>query len=120
MFDEHLHNEFSFETFQMILENDERFNVDGTVFYFDDDNTKDEKTYYICCDHYYNKPYWITKLDNPISDKYSTASELLTARVFNGRSLKDRYEHMVIEEIGIMLSERDHPGTPMKKMSNSI
>ena len=94
--DKHLHDEFSFEAFQMILENDERFGIDGTAFYFDDEP---EKTYYICCDHYYNKPYRITLWDAEVSDKYQTASELLYADVFNGRSLKDRYEHIVIEEI---------------------
>lgn len=90
---------FSFETFQMILENDNIFSIDETLFYFDDE-PEDENMRFLGCIREYDKPYWVGYCDIPGGCDFFTASDLLNAKIFGGKSIKDRWEHIVIEQIG--------------------
>lgn len=90
---------FSFETFQVILENDNIFSIDETLFYFDDEPAN-ERTHYLGCIRKYDKPYWVGYCDVPNGCDFLTASDLLNAKIFGGKSIKDRWEHVVIEQIG--------------------
>jgi hypothetical protein len=90
---------FSFETFQMILENDNIFSIDETLFYFDDE-PEDENMRFLGCIREYDKPYWVGYCDIPDGCDFFTASDLLNAKIFGGKSIKDRWEHVVIEQIG--------------------
>lgn len=90
---------FSFETFQMILENDNTFLIDETLFYFDDES-ENERTHYLGCIRKYDKPYWVGYCDVPNGCDFLTAADLLNAKIFGGKSIKDRWEHLVIENIG--------------------
>ncbi len=95
---------FSFETFQKILENDDKFQIDETLFYFDDE-PENEQEHFLGCIRDYDKPYWIGYCDIPNGCDFETASDLLNAKVFNGSSIRDRWEHIVIENIGGILIE---------------
>ena len=89
---------FTFDKFLWIFENDDRFLIDETVFYFDDD--PEETEHYLGCLRQYDKPYWAGYCD--IKDGYEclTAYELLTTPIYNGKSIKDRWENVVFVEIG--------------------
>lgn len=65
---------FSFETFQMILENDNIFSIDETLFYFDDEPAN-ERTHYLGCIRKYDKPYWVGYCDVPNGCDFLTASD---------------------------------------------
>ncbi len=94
-----MNNPFSFEVFQMILVKDDTFPVDETLFFFDDEPEK-ERTHYLGCLREYETPNWIGYCDIKDGCEFYTASELLNAKVFNGKSIKDRWEHIIIEQIG--------------------
>lgn len=91
-------NPFSFETFLNILEKDDYYAVDETSFYFDDD--PNEEDHMLGCIRDYDKPYWIGYCDVPDGCDFYTASELLTAKIFDGKSIKDRWGHLVFVAIG--------------------
>lgn len=90
---------FSFATFQRILENDSIFQVDETLFYFDDE-PENKQEHYLGCIRKYDKPYWVGYCDIPNGCEFYSALELLTARIFDGQSIKDRWEHLVFINIG--------------------
>lgn len=89
---------FSFETFLRILENDDYYAVDETSFYFDDD--PEEKDRMLGCLRKYDKPYWVGNCDIPDGCSFYTARELLNAKIFDGRSIGERWEHMVFIAVG--------------------
>ena len=80
-------NPFSYEKFLWILERDHMFLVDETRFYFNDDADKSE--HYLGC-----------YCDVPDGCEFDTAYELLNAPIYDGRSLRERWENVVFEEIG--------------------
>ncbi len=90
---------FSFEDFQKILENDDVFFIDETLFCFDDE-PENEQMHYLGCIREYEKPYWIGYCDIPDGCEFLTASEMLNAKVFHGRSIKEKWDHMIFENIG--------------------
>lgn len=90
---------FSFETFLYILENDSIFSINETLFYFDDE-PEDNQCHYLGCLRNYDKPYWIGYCDIPNGCEFSTATEMLNSKVFGGKSIKDRWKHLIFEEIG--------------------
>ena len=96
---------FSFEIFQYILEHDDIFSINDTLFYFNDE-PKGERVHYLGCDRRFDKPYWVGYCDIPDGEDFSTAEELLNAKIFNGKSIKDRWENLVIEEIGAVWIKR--------------
>lgn len=91
-------NPFSFEEFLNILEHGERFGVDETSFYFiDDPHYTEHMLGYL---PKYAKSYWIGYCDVPDGCEYDNAFELLTAKVYDGKSMKERWEQIVFSTIG--------------------
>ncbi|MCH5273452.1 MAG: hypothetical protein J1E35_07240 [Lachnospiraceae bacterium] len=91
-------NPFSIETFLHILENDDLFTVDETSFYFDDSPNEDD--HMLGCIREYDKPYWVGYCDIPNGCEFYTAYEMLNAKIFDGKSIIDRWEHLVFVSIG--------------------
>ena len=80
--------------------------VDETVFYFDDD-PKEEEHYIGCQPITYDgkpddQPYWIglCDIDTVEGRVFATAAELFEAKVFGSKSIKERWEHVVVFQIG--------------------
>ena len=79
-------------------------NIDETVFYFRTDPK--EREHYIGCIREEKKPYWIGLCDIEGGCNFETAKELFEAPVFDGRSLKDRWDEVVLVEMsGINIDE---------------
>ena len=72
--------------------------IDETVFYFDDDPKQDE--HYIGYLPQYDKPYWAGYCDIENGTEFETADELFNAKIYSGRSMKERWEHLVLTAIG--------------------
>ena len=93
-------NPFSFEEFLYILEHDDCFHVDETSFYFIDDPSETEHMLgYL---PQYEKPYWIGYCDIPDGCEYDNALELLTAKVYDGKSMKERWDYIDFSTIGAL------------------
>lgn len=90
---------YSYELFLKIFENDDVFPVDETLIYFDDE-LENQQTHYLGCLREYDKPYWVGYCDIPDGGEFFTAKEMLEAKIFDGKSIKDRWEHVVIVNIG--------------------
>lgn len=93
-----MRNPFSFEEFLRILENDDHYPINETLFYFDDDI--DETDHMLGCIRNYEKPYWIGYCDIADGCEFNTANELLSAKIFDGKSMKERWEHIIFETVG--------------------
>ena len=87
-----------YEKFLGIFKNADRHNVDETTFYFDDD--PDEQEHYLGWIGGQEKPYWVGYCDIPDGCEYSSAEEMFTAKIYDGRSLKERWEQADICTIG--------------------
>lgn len=74
------------------------FGVDETVFYFDDD--KEQQEHYIGYIPTYDKPYWAGYCDIDNGTEFKTADELFNAKIYNGKSIKERWSHLILVEIG--------------------
>ena len=48
----------------------------------------------------YNKPYWAGYCDIPDGCEFATAKELFEAKIYGGRSIKQRWDEIVIVNIG--------------------
>lgn len=72
-------------------------NIDETCFRFSDD--KDEREHYAGYLPQYEKPYWIGYCDIADGCEFKSAYELVNAPVFDGRSLKERWNEAVIISI---------------------
>ncbi|MCR5694838.1 MAG: hypothetical protein K6G89_07725 [Clostridia bacterium] len=80
------------------LFDEKRFNIDDTSFYFKNDPQKIERFIgYVPGDE---RPYWIGRCDADGGCDFSTAKELFEAPVFDGRSLKDRWDDVELLTIG--------------------
>ena len=90
--------ELTYEKFLRIFENADKINVDETTFYFDDD--PEEQEHYLGWIGGQEKPYWVGYCDIPDGCEYSSAEEMFTAKIYDGKSLKERWEHAVIYNIG--------------------
>lgn len=93
-----MRNPFTYEQFLWIFEHDELFNFNETLFYFNDDPEDDG--HWIGCLRQYEKPYWVGGCDIPDGADFQTAAEMFEAKIFKGRSIKDRWEHIVFDCIG--------------------
>lgn len=71
--------------------------IDETAFYFSDDPK--EEVHYIGYLPQYEEPYWVGYCDIENGCEFLTAEELFTAKIFNGKSIKDRWENVVLSEI---------------------
>lgn len=79
-------------------------NVDETLFRFKDE--KSQQDHYIGFLPEYDEPYWAGYCDNPEGCSFKTAEELFSAGIFNGRSIKDRWNDIEILEIsGVAIDE---------------
>ena len=78
-------NPFSYAEFLRIFEHDDWFLIDETVFYLD--YAPDEE-YYLGCLREYEEPYWAGYCDISEGGCFRTASALLNAKIFHGRSVK--------------------------------
>lgn len=87
-----------FERFMYILENDDNYQVDETSFYFIDD--PEQKEHMIGCIRKCDRPYWIGYCDIPDGCEFYTALEMLEAKVFNGKSIKERWNEIELITIG--------------------
>ena len=73
------------------------YHIDETCFYFSDD--AEEEVHYIGFIAKYECPYWVGYCDIPNGCEFSTAEELVTAPIYNGMSLKERWDNVLITEI---------------------
>ena len=80
------------------LFDEKRVNIDETSFYFKSDPLKTE--HFIGYLPEFELPYWIGRCDIEGGCDFKTAKELFEAPVFDGRSLKDRWEDVVMITIG--------------------
>lgn len=71
--------------------------IDETCFYFSDDLIEEE--HYLGYRPEYKKPYWVGYCDIKDGCEFKTASELVEAPIFNGKSLKSRWKQVVIVSI---------------------
>ncbi len=72
--------------------------IDDTCFYFADEPERSE--HYIGCKPEYENPYWVGYCDIENGCDFRTAEEMFYAKIFDGKSLKDRWENVVLREIG--------------------
>ncbi|WP_027407152.1 hypothetical protein [Anaerovibrio sp. RM50] len=72
--------------------------MDETTFYFR--NEEKEEIHYIGCLLNYDNPYWVGYCDMPDGCEFSTAKEMFEAKIFDGRSIKERWNELVIVGIG--------------------
>lgn len=78
--------------------------VDETVFLLK--NEEPQKEHYIGFLPEYNKPYWAGYCDIPNGCEFKTAEELFNAKIYDGRSIKDRWNEIEIYEIsGVAIEE---------------
>ena len=88
---------FSYEQFLRIFEQDDIYPVDETSFRF---GSEPQEEHFLGCLRQYDKPYWAGYCDIPDGAEFSTAAELFEAPIFGGRSLKDRWQEVVLDNIG--------------------
>lgn len=78
--------------------------IDETCFYFSDDPEKIE--HYIGYLPEFDEPYWSGYCDIPDGTAYKTAEELINAPIWNGRSLRERWNEVRICHIeGVSLED---------------
>ena len=74
-------------------------NVDETAFYFIDDPTEEEH-YLGYLPEYSSAPYWAGYCDLTDGFECATAKELFEAPIYNGKSLKERWQKTYVFQIG--------------------
>lgn len=72
--------------------------VDETTFYFRSD--PQEVEHYIGYLPQYEKPYWAGYCDIENGCEFKTAKELFEAKIYCGQSIKDRWDDLVLINIG--------------------
>ena len=91
--------------------------MDETCFHFRTDPA--QEVHYIGFIAGYEAPYWIGYCDVPDGCEFATAEALFGASVFDGRSLRERWEEVEIEAInglspddfdGFVLSDLERDG----------
>lgn len=85
--------------------------MDETCFCFSDEMGEPE--HYIGCLPQYEKPYWAGLCDIPDGTEFLTAEELVNAKIYDGKSLKERWEKVRLIYLGgisAMDYLRMHPG----------
>jgi hypothetical protein len=69
-------------------------NIDETCFYFKDDPDKNE--HFLGYLPQYEKPYWVGYCDVKDGCEFENANELVDAPIFDGKSLRERWNNTVI------------------------
>ncbi len=72
-------------------------NINETCFYFKDD--EEETEYYIGYLPQHNKPYWAGYCDIKDGCEFNSAEELINAKIYNGKSLFERWDNVMINTI---------------------
>lgn len=85
-----------FDYFLHIFEKGE--SVDETYFYFADDVSEQE--HYLGFLPEYEKPYWVGYCDIPDGTEFLTAKEMMEAKIYDGQSIKERWDMVRIVAIG--------------------
>lgn len=79
-------------------------NINETQFYFADD--PDEMDHYLGYLPQYDLPYWVGYCDIEDGAEFKTADELINAPIFDGQSLKNRWDMVRIVSIeGVSLED---------------
>ena len=86
---------FDYYLFMKQLEAGE--SIDETCFYFTDDPTESE--HYVGYLPQYEKPYWVGYCDIPDGTEFYSAKELVDAKIFDGKSLRERWDDVCIVSI---------------------
>ena len=73
-------------------------NIDETAFYFEND--PEELEHFIGYLPEYEHPYWVGLCDIENGCEFKTAVELFEAPIFNGKSIKDRWDEIILFQIG--------------------
>ena len=69
-------------------------NINETCFYFDDDT--EEKEHYLGYISEQEKPYWVGYCDIDGGCEFKSATELVNAPIFNGRTLRERWNKVIV------------------------
>ena len=72
-------------------------NIDETCFYFSDGPDDDE--HYLGYIPEFEKPYWVGYCDIEDGCVFDSAKELVDAKIFDGKSLRERWDKVVIVSI---------------------
>ncbi len=72
--------------------------ADETHFLFNDESS--DKGHFIGYIPNTDKPYWAGYCDIEEGKEYKTAEELFSAKIFNGKSIKDAWDSIIICEFG--------------------
>lgn len=73
-------------------------NIDETCLVFADD--PDEHEHYLGYLPQFKKPYWVGYCDIEDGCEFESAKELVEAPIFDGKSLRERWNSVVIWSIG--------------------
>ena len=90
------------------------------LFFSDDPN---EEEHYLGYLPQYDKPYWVGYCDIDGGCDFDTAEELVQAKIFNGKSLKERWNRVVICSIeGLSYEDwlEDFEHEPVNPQSDEI
>jgi hypothetical protein len=69
-------------------------NCDETVFYFKSDPKETE--HYIGFLPEYEKPYWVGLCDIKDGCEFKTSKEMLEAPIYDGKSIKERWNEIIV------------------------
>lgn len=94
--------QLSYEEFLRIFEHDDAYPIDETSFHFE---SEPREEHFLGCLREYEKPYWAGYCDIPDGAEFFTAAELLEAPIYGGRSIKDRWREVVLDNIGGISAE---------------
>jgi len=95
-------------TYEMLLfafQHDDVFGVDETSFYFDDEGKKRFDHMIGCIRGEAFPPYWVGGCDIENGCEFDTAEELFQAKIFDGQSIQERWEHLVLDSVGCLSTE---------------
>lgn len=90
-------------TYEMLLfafQHDDIFGIDETLFHFDDSEDPTDEHYIGCIREDGFQPYWVGDCDIQDGCEFDTAEELFQAKIFDGQSIQERWEHLVLEYLG--------------------
>ncbi|HAJ96614.1 MAG TPA: hypothetical protein DCO72_02610 [Ruminococcus sp.] len=90
-------------TYEMLLfafQHDDVFGVDETSFYFDDEGKKRFDHMIGCIRGNEFPPYWVGDCDIQDGCEFDTAEELFQAKIFDGQSIQERWEHLILVNVG--------------------
>ena len=74
--------------------------VDETSFYFLSDPKQEEHYIGYLPEIDKEKPYWVGLCDISDGTEFATAKELFEAKIFDGKSMKERWYELVLYQIG--------------------